>query len=493
MELVVEGLSKSYPGVKALDDVSVSVGQTEVVGLIGENGAGKSTLIKILGGLTSPDSGTIMVDGKPVVIKSASGATSLGIAVIHQELSNLDNLSVASNIFLGREPRKMGLLIDQKAVNQQARGFLQRVGLEVDPSTLVSELSVAEQQMVEIAKALSQDARLIIMDEPTSSLTAGETETLLGIIGELKQAGVSVVYVSHRLGEVLAIADRVVGLRDGQNAGELTRDTISYDGMVRLMVGRDIEKSERVLKEYSGVRLAVSGLRTVRFPKCEVNFEVRAGEIVGIAGLVGAGRSELVRTLFGIDKRVSGDVMVDGVKVPAHSPRASIAQGMYLAPEDRRSEGVITEMSIRENVTLPSLPVLARLGLVNSKQENALSEASREKLQVKATSVEDAVRNLSGGNQQKVVLSKWLCMSPKVMIFDEPTRGIDIGSRAEIYSIIRDLAAQNIAVLIVSSDLEEILEISDRVIVMGSGAIKGEIDGDEATEENIMQLAVAHV
>lgn len=486
--LSVTGITKRYPGVTALENVDFSIEAGEVIGLIGENGAGKSTLIKILGGLTQPDTGEIVVDGKAVKISSAAVATSLGIGVIHQELNDLDNLSVAGNVMLGREPRKFGL-IDQKELRTRAIAALSRLGMANLVDTPQSELSIGQRQLVEIAKALSLEARLLIMDEPTSSLTAGETETLIKVVKELRAQNVAVIYVSHRLNEVKELSDRVVGLRDGHNAGGLTKSEITTDAMCRMMVGRDVSRPPAREFTPGPARLVVKGLRTLRFPEHEVNFELRGGEIVGMAGLVGAGRTEVVRTVCGMDRRKGGEILLDGKPIPA-SVSAAISGGLYLAPEDRRKEGLLTTMSVKENTTLPSLKKYAKGGLISTKSEVEVSLRMKEHLLIKTPTVDQEVRGLSGGNQQKVVLAKWLSMAPQVLVFDEPTRGIDIGARAEIYARMRELADQGVAILMVSSDMEEVLAMSDRVLVMHEGRLVGQLSREAATEEAIMSMAV---
>jgi ribose transport system ATP-binding protein len=488
--LEARGLTKRYPGVTALDGVDFSISPGEVVALIGENGAGKSTMIKILGGLVQPDEGEVLVDGQPVKLHSAADATKLCIGVIHQELNNLDNLDVAANVYLGREPRKLGIIIDRAEMARQTEVHLRRLGLDVTPDTPLGDLSIARQQMVEIAKALSQNAKYLIMDEPTSSLTAGETARLLSVVKELSEQGVAIIYVSHRLGEVEAVCHRAVALRDGKNAGALDRENLTAPNMVRLMVGRDVERpAARALAERTA-RVTVKGLRTARFPDHEVSFDIGKGEIVGMAGLVGAGRSEVARAMFGADRRVGGIVELDGEVVPGTSPQAAIRKGLYLAPEDRRKTGVLTTLTVRENVSLPSLDRLSRAGLVQRKEERVLAGEMRTRLGIKAPTVETPVRGLSGGNQQKVVLAKWLARNPKCLVFDEPTRGIDVGARKEIYDLMRQLADEGVAILMISSDMEEVLAMSDRVLVMHEGKLTGSLTHEQATEESIMRLAV---
>ena len=488
--LQARGLVKRYPGVVALGGVDFSVGPGEVVALLGENGAGKSTLIKTLGGLQQPDEGELTLDGKPIRVANAAEATRLGIGVIHQELNNLDNLDVAGNVFLGREPSRFGL-IDRRKMATLTRRFLAPLGLDIEPDAPLRDLSIAQQQLVEIAKALSLDAKYLIMDEPTSSLTAGETAKLLDVVADLRAQGVGIVYVSHRLDEVKVCADRAVVFRDGKNAGGLAKEELSTENMVRLMVGRDVAREVGRPYEAREPRLVVRGLRTKRFPDHEVSFDVGKGEIVGVAGLVGAGRTEVAQSVFGVHPRVAGTVTIDGEAVKAGSPREAIRRGLYLAPEDRRHEGVLTTMTVRENVTLPAMGRYSSLGIISRPKENAVSESMKERLRIKAPTVESVVRGLSGGNQQKVVLAKWLSLDPKVLIFDEPTRGIDIGARSEIYALMRGLAEAGAAILMISSDMEEVLGLSDRVVVMREGRLTGVLTRTEATEESVMRLAVA--
>lgn len=488
--LEARSLVKRYPGVVALDHVSFQLKPGEIVGLIGENGAGKSTLIKILAGLVHADSGEVLLDGVGVQISNPRVATELGIGIIHQELNNLDNIDIAGNVFLGREPRKMGLL-DRRAMIESSVGLLERVGLNASPSTRVSELSIAEQQLVEIAKALSVNAKYLIMDEPTSSLTLTETATLLKITKELASQGVGIIYVSHRLDEVVEIADRVVALRDGQNAGDLAKADINHANMIRLMVGRDISGESYGRDISAPNRVEVRGLRTTRYPQHEVSFDIREGEILGMAGLVGAGRSEVARAMFGVDPRAAGSVSLCGESVP-ENPGGAVRAGLLLAPEDRRGQGLVTEMSIAENIPLPALERYSSAGLVQNSKCHEVSVAMRERLGIKAPTVNSVVKGLSGGNQQKVVLAKWLSLNPKCLILDEPTRGIDVGARAEIYDLMRSLTDQGVSILMISSDMEEILKMSDRIAVMCEGRLTGILTHSEATQERVMQLAVGH-
>ena len=491
--LEMTGISKRFAGVQALKGVSLSVWPGEVVALIGENGAGKSTLMKILGGVHQPDAGEIKVSGQIVTISGVKDSARAGIGFIHQELNVLDNIDVAGNVFLGREPTVGGplRLLDRGKMLRDTQPYLEQLGLNLSGATPLSQLSLAQQQMVEIAKALSLQSRIIIMDEPTSSLTLTETERLIQVVKDLRSQGVSVIYISHRLGEVKEMADRVVGLRDGQNAGGLSRDEITHDRMVSLMVGRDLEKFQAPADPApKTTRFAVRGLRTRRYPNQSVDFEIGAGEILGMAGLVGAGRSEVAQAVFGVDPALAGTLTLDGQTIRVGSPRDAIRQGVYLAPEDRRRSGLIVDMTIRDNVTMPSLSRYAPGGLIQKGREAAAAGEASRALRVKTPSVEFLARNLSGGNQQKVVLAKWLSLEPKVMIFDEPTRGIDVGAKAEIYELMRGLAREGVAILMISSDMEEVLGQSDRVAVMHEGRVTGFLPRAQATEESVMQLAV---
>jgi len=486
----VRGAVKRYPGVTALGGVSVQIHRGEVIALIGENGAGKSTLMKILGGLIRPNDGEILIDGQLTQIDSVAKATGLGIALIHQELNILDNLDVAGNIFLGREPSRFGM-IDRVKMRIEASALLKQLGLPISVDISLDKLSLAQKQMVEIAKALSQRARVLIMDEPTSSLTLTETEQLLKIVRDLRASGVGIVYISHRLGEVKDIADRVVALRDGKNAGELSKDEITHDNMVRLMVGRDLDRVGATSASAGGEnRLIVRDLKTSRYPGRSVSFEVKAGEILCLAGLVGAGRSEVVQALFGTDGNLGGEITLDGVPVPSGNPQGAIAAGLCLVPEDRRNVGLITEWSVKTNLTLPGLQRYARAGLIDGKSESAVAAHESQSLGVRTPSIESKVADLSGGNQQKVVVGKWMLQNPKVLILDEPTRGVDVGAKAEIYELMRKLTASGVAILIVSSDMEEVLGVGDRVAVMHEGSITGILDRTECSEETIMRLAV---
>jgi ribose transport system ATP-binding protein len=495
--LQMSGISKRFPGVIALDEVSLDVARGAVVALVGENGAGKSTLMKILVGIHQPDSGTIRIGGELVVMQSPRDSSRHGIAIIHQELEVIDSLDIAGNVFLGREPVRGPLrFIDRARMDADTAAVLERLNLRLSPRTLVRELSTAHQQMVEIARALSLNARILIMDEPTSSLTLIETEQLMQVVKDLRTDGVSIIYISHRLNEVQELADHVVVLRDGKNAGALERHEIDRDRLVQLMVGRDLNSfyTPRQATENSGgeaVCFEVKDMRTRRYPNCDVSLAVRRGEILGLAGLVGAGRSELAAAIFGAEMPLSGTVEIDGAGVGIQSPRDAIRHGIYLVPEDRRNVGLITAMTVRENITLPALERYSSAGFIQHSAEGVVAARMCAELKIKTPSTEVAASNLSGGNQQKVVLARWLSLDPKVILFDEPTRGIDVGAKAEIYQLMRRLADEGVAIVMISSDMEEILGNSDRVAVMHEGRISGVLDRPECSQEAIMRLAVA--
>lgn len=489
----MQQISKRFPGVMALNAVDLSIGEGEVVALAGENGAGKSTLMKILGGVYQPDEGKIFINGNETSIRNVSDAGANGIGFVHQELNVLDNLTVAENVFLGREPRQLGILVDRRKLNADAEIYLKRLGLNIPPKTPLIELSIAQQQLVEIAKALSLNARILIMDEPTSSLTLTETDRLLEVIKDLKQQNVSIIYISHRLGEIKEIADQVVVLRDGKNAGSLLREEINHEAIIKMMVGRNIDRFQKSSNtNITTETIKVRDLRTFRYPQHSISFEVRKGEILGFAGLVGAGRSDAAQAIFGVDSSLSGTITINGQDIRISSAREAIKNGIYLIPEDRRHSGLILDIPIRENITLPSLWRYTIGGLVNKKAEQTVSTEMSRKLNIKAPSIESKAANLSGGNQQKVVLAKWLSLEPKLLIFDEPTRGIDVGAKAEIYQLMRDLAEKGVAIVMISSDMEEVLGESDRIAVMHEGKITGILDHAQVSEESVMKLAVGN-
>ena len=492
--LQLRAIDKRFPGVQALRGVSLDVHAGEVVALLGENGAGKSTLMKIVGGIEQPDAGEVLIDGAPVVVRGVSGATALGIAFIHQELNLLDNLDVAGNVLLGREPTGWGVLrlIDRAKMRETVRPYLDQLGLDVSPDTPLAALSIARRQLVEIAKALSLNARLLIMDEPTSSLTIAEAGRLHEVVASLRERGAAVIYITHRLGEVATVADRAIVLRDGANAGTLAHGELTHDNMISLMVGRqiDLEHDAASAQKEGSEYFRVDGLRTRRYPQHAVSFAVGRGEIVGMAGLVGAGRSEIALALFGVDPPIAGTVSLGGQPLQIETPEDAIRHGIFLVPEDRRVAGLVVDFSIRENVSLPALGRYARHGLVSETEERRAVAAVCGQLQVRAQSMEVKAATLSGGNQQKVVLAKWLALGPHVLVIDEPTRGIDVGAKAEIYRLLRGLTHDGVSILMISSDMEEILQISDRVAVMHEGRLTGIVERADCTEQLIMTLAV---
>lgn len=487
--LEASGIEKSFPGVRALRGVDLSVHRGEVLAVLGENGAGKSTLMKVLAGILKADAGDIFLDGEPIHAQSILESQALGIALIHQELNLAANLTVGANLFLGREPRKWGW-IDETVIASRSRELLARVGLDVDPTTPVSALSIGQRQLVEIAKALSIRARVLIMDEPTSSLSQSETEKLFEVIHELRDQGVAIIYISHRLGEISALADRILVLRDGENAGQLTRDEITRERMVSLMVGRELTQFyPHTRREPSEVVLDVSDLRVPTHPDHPVTLQLRAGEIVGLAGLVGAGRTELLRTLFGITPALGGTLRHKGEILDVREPRAAIAAGIAMVPEDRKEQGLVLSMTVADNLSLAAISREQRFGFLNSAAERSIATGMTEALHIKTPSSRQIVRFLSGGNQQKVVLGKWLAMHPQTLLLDEPTRGVDVGAKREIYLVMEELAERGVAILFASSDLDEVIGLSDRVLVMHQGRIAGQIPRHALSEEAIMQLA----
>ncbi len=491
--LSLTDVRKSYPGVVALDGFSMDVVPGEVIGLVGENGAGKSTLMKILGGVVRPDRGTIRVDGIDHEMLTVEGSMNAGIAFVHQELNLFENLDVAANVFLGREPLRAGplKLVDRAKLRGMVTSLLKRVGANFSPDMPVSKLSLAQQQMVEIAKALSIRARLVILDEPTSSLPLPETEKLLGVINGLRSEGISVIFISHRLHEIERVADRVIVLRDGIMAGILPKSAINHDEMVRLMIGRALKARTIVSDRVAGpVALSARGVRTSAYPNHQVDLDICHGEILGLAGLVGSGRTELARVLFGIDTRLGGELKLEGKKLALASAADAVASGVFLVPEDRKLEGILLDLSIAQNISLPNMPAHSTNLLVSTSSENRTAEKQRTNLGIRAPSVTTRTGSLSGGNQQKVVLAKWLAMNPKVIILDEPTRGIDIGAKAEIYNLMRVLADVGVAVLMISSDMEEVIGVSDRVAVMHEGRISGILSKERLNQENVLLLAV---
>lgn len=490
-EIIVEinHVNKSFPGVKALNDVSFTLRSGEVLALLGENGAGKSTLMKILSGVYPKDSGSIKVFDKEVEEITPKKAQELGIAIIHQELNMCSHLSVAENIFLGREIIKNGMLSDHE-MKQEAGKILHKLNIDINPETIVGDLSVSRQQMVEIAKALSTNAKILIMDEPTSALTSTEINELFAIIRQLKKEGCGIVYISHRLEELQHIVDRVTILRDGQYITSMDYKATTLSEIISNMVGREIkEKFPRVECRRGSKILEVRNLNAGKLVR-GISFDLYEGEIVGIAGLMGAGRTETTRAIFGVDKKSSGDILLDGKKVVINKPADAKKAGIVLAPEDRKKDGLCTKLSVRENIALPNLDIICKkTGVVNRKKENTMVERTVKDLKIKLPGPEVDAGSLSGGNQQKVVVGKWLARNSRVVIFDEPTRGIDVAAKVEIYNLMNELKRKGVGVLFVSSEMPEVLGISDRILVMCDGRITGELGVEEATQDLILEYA----
>jgi ribose transport system ATP-binding protein len=485
IHLEMKGITKRFPGVVALSGVSLEVRGGEVLSLMGENGAGKSTLMKILGGAQPPDEGQILVDGQPVELTGISDAKKRGIALIHQELMLAPNVDIAGNIFLGNEKRlgfKYGPM-DRRAMHTAATELLGRVGLNLPSGTMVSRLTAGQMQMVEIAKALSVKARVIIMDEPTSSLTAGESEHLFGIIRQLKSQGIAIIYISHRMDEVMELSDRITVMRDGKYVGDLTRAEATRDKLISMMVGRTFTSRypDRPEMNVSGQPILEVNNVVVPGASSGVTFTAGKGEILGFAGLVGSGRTELMQVLFGADPSNGGTMKVDGTPYDPHCVRDAINRGVYLAPEDRKRHGLVLPMSVAQNTSLPDVANYNSFGFLDRGTEHTVAEAEVKRMRIKTPDVNRKVVNLSGGNQQKVVLGKWLAMRPRVLILDEPTRGIDVGAKAEIYKTMVELAASGITILMVSSDMEEVIGMSDRVAIMHERKLKAVIPRSQAT------------
>jgi rhamnose transport system ATP-binding protein len=487
--LVVNGVRKSFGAVAALSEARLELHAGEAHGLVGENGAGKSTLVKILAGVHQPDAGTLTLDGREVVFAGPADARAAGIAVIYQEPTLFPDLSVAENIFMGRQPLRSLRRIDGAAMRSRTRALFRRLGVDMDPDRPARGLSIADQQLVEIAKALSFDARVLVMDEPTAALSGVEVERLFAVARSLRDAGAAVLFISHRLDEVFSLCERLTVMRDGRWIATDTVEDLTIDRVVRRMVGREVSSMyPKLAAEPAEARLEVRHLTRHGYFE-DVTFSVRAGEIVALAGLVGAGRSEVIRAIFGVDRYDGGEVVVDGRRLTPGSTSAAIAAGLALVPEDRRQQGLVMELSVARNATLPRRWSLSRLGLLFGGAESRSARTWADRLQVKAARLSDPVSTLSGGNQQKVVLAKWLSTEPRVLIVDEPTRGIDIGTKAEVHRLLSVLAADGVAVLMVSSELPEVLGMADRVLVMHEGRLVSEIARDEADEESVMFAA----
>ena len=487
--LRLQSVGKRFPGVVALRDVSFEVRRGSGHVLLGENGAGKSTLINLLGGVLRPDEGSIWFNGAPYSPASPFEAFKAGIRVVHQELNLLSNLTVAENLLFEHFPRRWGL-VDFREMNRRAEELLGEVGLDIAPTTEVGRLGVAQMQLVEIAKALRQESKLLVLDEPTATLTSREVDRLFEILHRLKAKGVTTLYISHRLEEIYEVGDQVTVLRDGQHVVTRSLNGLAIPDIVELMVGRTLTDQGvfRAATPVGGEALGVSGLKTAS-DSAEISFSVGKGEIVGIAGLVGSGRTEAVRALFGADPKAAGTIRIEGREVEITSPKDAVAHGLCLATEDRKGQGLLLDMSCAQNMTITDLTRISRRGLLQSQAENGASERLVKELRVKTPSIHQAVRTFSGGNQQKVVIAKWLFRGPKAFIFDEPTRGIDVGAKAEIYELLSDLAADGKGILVVSSDLPELMAICHRILVFSKGRIAGEVPRAEFDQHRILSLA----
>ncbi|MEG0270738.1 MAG: sugar ABC transporter ATP-binding protein [Clostridia bacterium] len=482
-------ICKSFPGVKALDHVQFELRSGEVMALLGENGAGKSTLMKVLSGVYTRDSGEMELFGKPYGNLTPKQAQAVGVAIIHQELNMCRHLSVAENMFLGRE-KVNGIVLSNREMEQEAQRVLSELKVDISPKQVVGDLAVSKQQMVEIAKALSMNARVLIMDEPTSSLTSREIDDLFRLIRELKQSGCGIVYISHRLEELQHIADRVTIMRDGQYITTQNFADTTINDIITCMVGREIkEKFPHIQCERGKKVFEVKHLNAGRMVR-DVSFELYEGELVGVAGLMGAGRTEMTRAIFGIDPKESGEILLDGQALRIHCPMDAIRSGVVLAPEDRKKDGLCTKLSIRQNIALPNLDLLCnKAGVISHRKESEMCQRAIGNLKIKTAGLDIDAANLSGGNQQKVVVGKWLARNSRVVIFDEPTRGIDVAAKVEIYHLMNELKREGIAVLFVSSEMPEVMGIADRILVMCDGRITGEVAAAQTTQSEILTLA----
>ncbi len=492
--LEVRNLTKYFPGIKALDGVHLTIRTGEIHALIGENGAGKSTLVKILTGVYFPTNGEVLYEGRPLAFKNALDAQTAGIAAIHQEASMFPELSVTENIYMGHHlthPRTGR--IDWRRMQKETRALLGQLELDIDSDTLVKNLGIAQRHMVEIAKALSLNARIVIMDEPTSALSLKEVEDLYKIVRHLKQEGKAIVFISHKFDEIFELCDYFTVLRDGRYIGEGKVSDSSIDDIVQMMVGRSLDQMypKRHVKIGRPV-LSVKGLSQVGFFK-DISFELHEGEILGFFGLIGAGRSEVMRTIFGIDKKSEGTIYLDGKELEIRTPADAMKHGIAFVPEDRQTQGVILELSIAKNITLPQIDAISRFGITDRKKEMEITETFGERMEIKAAGWHVDADTLSGGNQQKVVLAKWLATDPRILILDEPTKGIDVATKAAVHELVSEMAAKGLAVILISSELPEVLGMSDRVLVMHEGVMTAEFSRDEADSDKVIKAATGHV
>jgi len=489
MNIEMKGINKSFGTNQVLKDAGFYLKDGEVHALMGENGAGKSTLMKILTGVYTKDAGTVIVDGQEVCYKTPQEAEKAGIVFIYQELNVLFDLTVEENLFMGKEITKKFGVCDKKAMRAKAQEVMERMGVKIPVNAVMSDLSVGQQQMVEICKALMVDAKVIIMDEPTAALTESETEGLFKVIESLRQKGVSIVYISHRMEEIFRLCDRITILRDGEYVDTRYIKDITMDDVVRMMIGREIgERYPQRTAKIGEEVLRVEGLSHQKFFK-DVNFSVRAGEVLGVSGLMGAGRTEIMQTIFGNMPKVAGKVFINGQEVNIKNPRQAMAAGIGFITEDRKTEGLLLEKSIAENIELANLNKVSKNAVLSKAKGKELVQKGIKEFRIKCFNAQHLCNNLSGGNQQKVVLAKWIYTDPKILILDEPTRGVDIGAKKEIYSVINDMAAKGVAVIMVSSELPEVLGMSDRIMVVHEGHVTGIIDGKTADQEKVMTLA----
>ncbi|MGN0353699.1 MAG: sugar ABC transporter ATP-binding protein [Muricoprocola sp.] len=487
--LDLKHISKYYPGVTALNDVSLSVRRGEIHALVGENGAGKSTLIKTCSGAIEPSEGEIVINGKSFSSMTPKLSEANGIGVIYQEFNLVGDLSVAENIFLGRAIRK-GIIVNQKAMEEEARKILESLNIHINPKTMVKNLSVGYQQMVEIAKAMSQNAQLLIMDEPSAPLTNAEVESMFKVVDLLKEKGVSIIYISHRLDEIFRLSDRVTVLRDGQYITTLNTADTNKDELVKYMVGRQLteiypKRKENCIREevlFEAENVCGNGDKNI-------SLKIHRGEVLGLGGLVGAGRTEFAELLFGMEKKTSGRFLFKGKEINPHNPKEAIAEGIGLVPEDRKEKGALLGLSIRENINMPIYPKISKACVIDKEKEKKIAEKYQKDISIKTPTLEQKVKNLSGGNQQKVILAKWLAADSELLIFDEPTRGIDVGAKQEIYTLINTLVENGKAVLMISSEMEELIGMSDRIMVLAEGCVSGELNKNEFNQELIMQYA----
>lgn len=492
--LTMKGIDKSFPGVHALDHVDLEIRKGEVLALMGENGAGKSTLMKVLTGIYTKDSGTITYEGKEVEFKNTREAQDAGIVIVHQELNMLGHLTVAQNLFIGRE-FKRGIRIDDKKMNEEAKKLFDKLNIDIDPTEQMSNLTVGKQQMCEIAKAISFDAKIIIFDEPSAALTEAEIEEMFKIIRDLKKKDIGMVYISHRMDEIKVITDRVTVMRDGAYVGTIITKDSTKEDIINMMVGRVIyedPKTESAVPKDAPVVLKVENLNAGKMVQ-NVSFELRKGEILGFSGLMGAGRTETARALFGADPKDSGDIYINGKKVDIKSPEDAVKNGIGYLSEDRKRYGCVVQKTVAENTTMASLNDFTNGLFINKKKEAEVAQKYVEALDTKTPGIDQLVINLSGGNQQKIVIAKWLTRDCQILIFDEPTRGIDVGAKNEIYKLMNKLASEGKSIIMISSEMTEILRMSDRIVVMCEGKKTGEIDIAEATQENIMNLATREI